>query len=79
MVGRKYISGHKKALGKATAVSEACYGCEVWLAKTEEQSKLLALDRNGLFKDVRVSRLQNIPTTTIRSKIQAEQSILDSI
>ena len=28
--------------------SVACYGCEVWLLKTEEQRKLLALDMDYL-------------------------------
>ena len=34
----------KKRLEKAMVESEACYGCEVWLLKTEEQRKLLALE-----------------------------------
>ena len=57
--------------------SVACYGCEVWLLKTEEQRKLLALEMDYLRRSARVSRLQKIPNTTIRSKMQAEQSILD--
>ena len=57
----------------------ACYGCEVWLLKTEEQRKLLALEMDYLRRSARVSRLQKIPNTTIRSKMQAEQSVLDRI
>ena len=34
----------KKLLGKAMAQTVACYGCESWLLKTEEQRKLLALE-----------------------------------
>ena len=59
--------------------SVACYGCEVWLLKTEEQRKLLALEMDYLRRSARVFRLQKIPNTTIRSKMQAEQSILDRI
>ena len=33
-----------KRLGKAMVASVACYGCEVWPLKTEEQRKLLALE-----------------------------------
>ena len=46
--------------------SVACYGCEVWLLKTEEQRKLLALDylSSGLFKEVRVSRLHKKSQTS---------------
>ena len=59
------------------AKSVACYECEVWLLKGEEQRKLLALEMDYLRRSANVSRLQIIPITTIRSKIQAEQSILD--
>ena len=59
--------------------SVAYYGCEVWHLKTEEQQKLSALEMDYLRRSVSVSRLQKIPTTTIRSKIQAVQSILDRI
>ena len=38
--------------------SVACYGCEVWLLKTEEQRKILALEMDYL-RSARVSRLQN--------------------
>ena len=58
--------------------SVTCYGCEVWLLKIEEQRKLLALDVNYL-RSARVPRLQEIPNTAIRNKMQAEQSILDRI
>ena len=58
--------------------SVAYYGCEVWLLKTEEQRKLLALEMYYL-RSTRLSRLQKIPNTAIRSKMQAEQSILDRI
>ena len=68
----------KKRLGKAVVESVACYGCEVWL-KTEEQRKLLALEMDYLRRSARVSRLQKIPNTAIRNKMQAEQSILDRI
>ena len=56
-----------------------CYGCEVWLLKTEEQRKLLALEMDYLKRSARVSRLQKIPNITIWSKMQAEQSILGRI
>ena len=58
--------------------SVACYGCEVWLLKREEQRKLLALQMDYL-RSARVSRLQKIPNTVIRTKSQAEKSILDRI
>ena len=48
----------KKQLGKAIVESVACYGCEVWLLKTEEQRKLLALEMDYLRRSARVSRLQ---------------------
>ena len=35
-------------LGKAMVESVACYGCKVWLIKTEEQRKLLALELDYL-------------------------------
>ena len=75
----EYISGHKKLLGKAVIVSVDCYGCEVRLLKTEEQRKLLALQIDYLRRSARVSRLQKIPNTAIRNKMQAEQSMLDRI
>jgi hypothetical protein len=56
-----------------------CYGCEVWLLKTEEQRKLLVLEMHYLRRSARVSRLQKIPNTANRSKMQAEQSIIDRI
>ena len=59
--------------------SVACYGCEVWLLKTEEQIKLSALEMDYLRRSTRVSRLQKISNTTLKSKMQAEQSILDII
>ena len=51
----------------------ACYGCEVWLLKTEKQRKRLALEMDYLRRSARVSRLQKIPNAAIRSKMQAEQ------
>ena len=36
----------------------ACYGCEVWLLKREEQSKLLVLEMDYLRRLARKSRLQ---------------------
>ena len=57
----------------------ACYGCEVWLLKAEEQRKLLALEMDYLRTSTTVSRLQGIPNTAIRNKMQAEQSILGRI
>ena len=53
--------------------SETCYGCEVWLLKTEEQRKLLALEMDYLTRSARVCRLQKIQKTSIRKKMQAEQ------
>ena len=40
---------------------------------------LLALEMNQLRRSARVSRLQKIPNTAIRNKMQAEKSILDRI
>ena len=62
----------KKRLGKAVVESVACYGCEVWLLNTEEQRKLLALEMDYLGRSARVSRLQKIPNTAIRNKMQAD-------
>jgi len=59
----------KKLLGKAVVESVACYGCELWLLMTEEQSILLALVMDYL-RSARVSILQKIPNTTIRIKMQ---------
>ena len=47
--------------------------------KTEEHRKLIALEMDYLRRSARVSRLQKIPNTIFRSKMQAEQSILDRI
>ena len=58
--------------------SVACSGCEVWLPKREEQRKLLALETDFIRSLVGVSRLQKISKITIRSKMQEEQSMLDS-
>ena len=55
--------------------SVACYECEVWLLKTEEQGKILALEMDYLRRSASVSRLQKIPNTTIRSKMQAEINV----
>ena len=41
--------------------------------------EMIALEMDYLRRSARVSRLQNIPNTAIRSKMQAEQSILDRI
>ena len=79
MMGQEYISGHKMRLGKAMVESVACYECEVWLLKTEEQRKLLALEMDYLRRSTTVSRLQKIPNTTIRNKMKSEQSIFDRI
>ena len=49
------------------------HGCEVWLLKTEEQRNLLVLQMDYLRRSAGVSRLQKIPNTAIRSKMQAEQ------
>ena len=59
--------------------SVACYGSEVWLLKTEEQKKLLALEMHDLRRSARVSKLQKISNTAIRNKMQAEQSTFDRI
>ena len=57
----------KKRLGKAVIESVACYWCEVWLLKTEEQRKLLALEMDYL-RSARESGLQTkVLNTTIRS------------
>ena len=61
----------KKRLRKAIVESVACYGCEVWLLKTEEQRKLLALEMDYLRRSARMPRLQKIPNTAIRNKMQA--------
>ena len=45
----------------------------------KEQRKLLDLEMDYLRRSTGVSRLQKIPNTTIRSKMQAEQSILARI
>ena len=50
----------------------ACYGYEVWLLNREEQRKLLALEIDYLRRSARVSRLQKIPNTAIRNKMQDE-------
>ena len=60
----------KKRLGKAVVESLACYVCELWLLKREEQRKLLALEIGYLRRSARVSRLQKISSTTIRNKMQ---------
>ena len=52
--------------------SLACYRCEVWLLKREEQWKFLALEMDYLTRSNPVSRLQKISYITIRSKIQLE-------
>ena len=36
--------------------SVACYGCEVWLLKTEEQKKLLALEMDYLRRSAKILR-----------------------
>ena len=46
----------RKQLGKPVVESVACYVCEVWLLKTEEQRKLLALEMDYLRRSARVSR-----------------------
>ena len=74
MVGYKHVFGHKKRLGNAMVESVACYGCEVWLLKTEEQIKLLTLEMDYL-RSARMFGLQKIPNPTIWSKMQAEQLI----
>ena len=57
--------------------SVACYGCEVWLLKRDEKRKLLALEM-GYLRSQPVSRLKKKKSiTVIRSKMQAEQSILN--
>ena len=41
--------------------SVACYGCEVWLLKTEEQRKLLALKMDYLRRSARVTQATENP------------------
>ena len=65
---KKIALDTKKLLRKAMVEPVACYGCELWLLKTEEQRKLLALEMDYLRRSARVSRLQNIPNTAIRRK-----------
>ena len=48
----------KKLLGKAMVESVACYGCEVWILKREEQRKLPALEMDCLKRSTRISRLE---------------------
>ena len=48
----------------------------MWFLKREEQRKLLALEMDYL-RSTSVQITKKIPNTTIRSKMQAEQSILD--
>ena len=69
---RKYIKGMKVIFYLNTIMinSVACYGSELWILKTEEQTKLLALEMYYLRRSARVSRLQKIPNT--RSKIVIE-------
>ena len=60
--------------------SVACCGYKVWLLKKEEQRKRLTLETDYLrWSVLGVSRLQEISNTIIRSKMQAELSILDRI
>ena len=59
--------------------SVACHGCEVWLPKTEEQRKLVALENHYLRCRLECPDYKKIPNPTIRSKMQAEQSVLDRI
>ena len=56
-----YINKKTKRLGKAVVESEACYGCEVWILKREEQRKLITLEMDYL-RSVVVFRLQKIST-----------------
>ena len=65
-------------LGKAIVEALTFYGCKIWLLKREEQRKFLVLEIDYL-TSARLCRLQRIPNTTIRSKIQTEQSILGRI
>ena len=51
----------KGRLGKAVVESVACYGCEVWLLKTEEQTKLLALEMDYL-RSARFKKSQTPPS-----------------
>ena len=60
----------KKLLEKAMIESVTYYVCKVWLFKTEEQRKLLALEMDYLRRSAIVPRLQKIPNTTIRRKMQ---------
>ena len=61
MVGKNISLNTKKQLGKAVVESVACYGCEIWLLKTEGQRKLLALEMDYLRRSPRVSRLKKNP------------------
>ena len=74
--GQKYISEDKKKkknlLGKAEVESIACYGCEVWLFKREEQRKLLAL----VCSDYKKSQT---PAFGANANRTINQSILDRI
>ena len=53
--------------------SVAYYGCEIWLLMWKEQRKLLVLEMDYLRRSARVSRLQKIPNTAIRNKMQNNQ------
>ena len=55
----------EKWLGKAMVEAVVCYGCEVWLLKTEEHRKLLALEIDYLRRSARVFRLQKFQIPTL--------------
>ena len=48
--------------------SVACYGCEVWHLKREEQRKVLALEADYLRRSVRVFSLQKSQTPPLGAK-----------
>ena len=49
----------KKRLGKAMVEQVACYGCEVWLLKTEEQRKQVTKNSKHHHQEQNASRTIN--------------------
>jgi hypothetical protein len=57
----------------------ACYGCEAWLLKTDEQTKLLSIEMDYLRRSARVSRLQKKPKHRNSEQNASRTTILERI
>ena len=62
----------KVAVFKAVAVPTLTYGCEMWVLKEREKSRMLAAEMRVLRKIADVSRLDHVRNEMVRERLRIE-------